>query len=319
MPILDYNLFESKEDFNFSSLGSSDQKDLKKLNQSILLAKMIKRGITDPVAQANIFAQVENESNFVQKAEYTNWSAERLKEVFPHKFGNPKKDSTQKILKNIKDALNKDKIDFVKNNQPEGQYILNRIYGNRMGNNEPDDGYDYRGRGLIQLTGKSNYSNMSKAMDVDFIKYPELVNHPKYAFDVVLNYFLELRDLSVTDLSDFEKVNSAVAYQGFKGSAEKNERIRDASKYEKLLKAGSIVPFSEDQFAGLFSEFYGKEKEAARNLAVKQDSKKEKEQNKKEPKVEWEVKDFVKYDPKEIEEKGIEFFKELDPTKFVSA
>jgi putative chitinase len=59
--------------------------------------------------------------------------------------------------------------------------IANRVYANRMGNgNEASgDGWKYRGRGLIQLTGKSNYAAFSAAMKVDAVTTPDLVSISK--------------------------------------------------------------------------------------------------------------------------------------------
>ena len=61
--------------------------------------------------------------------------------------------------------------------------IANKVYGGRMGNRDEasGDGYRFRGRGCIQLTGYSNYFHAGKACGVDFVKEPDLVATPKYA------------------------------------------------------------------------------------------------------------------------------------------
>jgi putative chitinase len=60
--------------------------------------------------------------------------------------------------------------------------IANRIYGNRMNNRDEasGDGWRFRGRGILQLTGAANYHHASKALGVDFIMEPDLVATPKY-------------------------------------------------------------------------------------------------------------------------------------------
>jgi putative chitinase len=65
--------------------------------------------------------------------------------------------------------------------QPEK--IANRAYCDRMGNgNEASgDGWKFRGRGLIQLTGKNNYVAYSLACDNEALQKPEIVEQPKYA------------------------------------------------------------------------------------------------------------------------------------------
>lgn len=66
-------------------------------------------------------------------------------------------------------------------NNPEK--IANHIYGGRMGNGDEasGDGYRYRGRGCIQMTGKDNYVTASHALGIDFVSSPELAALPKYA------------------------------------------------------------------------------------------------------------------------------------------
>jgi putative chitinase len=61
--------------------------------------------------------------------------------------------------------------------------IANRIYGNRMNNRDEasGDGFRFRGRGILQLTGAANYHHASKALGVDFIMEPDLVATPQYA------------------------------------------------------------------------------------------------------------------------------------------
>jgi putative chitinase len=61
--------------------------------------------------------------------------------------------------------------------------IANMVYANRMGNRDESsgDGYRFRGRGCIQLTGHANYFHAGKALGVDFVMNPDLVATPKYA------------------------------------------------------------------------------------------------------------------------------------------
>ena len=61
--------------------------------------------------------------------------------------------------------------------------IANKVYSSRMGNRDEasGDGWRFRGRGCIQLTGHSGYYHAGQALGVDFVKEPDLVATPKYA------------------------------------------------------------------------------------------------------------------------------------------
>lgn len=105
---------------------------------------------------AHFLAQCAHESgNFKATRENLNYSAEGLCKIFPKYFSAATAGSYAR--------------------QPEK--IANLVYANRMGNGDEasGDGYHFRGRGFIQLTGKSNYEAMAKDGIGDVLAQPDLV------------------------------------------------------------------------------------------------------------------------------------------------
>ena len=106
--------------------------------------------IDNPKRIAMFLAQVGHESGGLRhRKENLNYSAQGLNKIFPKYFIRAGRDANQYAR------------------QPEA--IANVVYANRMGNGDEDsgDGFKFRGRGLIQLTGKTNYSAFAEFMDMD--------------------------------------------------------------------------------------------------------------------------------------------------------
>lgn len=108
-------------------------------------------GIDTPLRLAAFIAQCAHESgNFTRLEENLNYRWQTLRKVFPKYF------PTDAIAQEY--ASRPDKKEA----------IANRAYGNRMGNGpeESGDGYRFRGRGLIQLTGRNNYTAFANSLDI---------------------------------------------------------------------------------------------------------------------------------------------------------
>jgi putative chitinase len=111
--------------------------------------------ISTPERQAAFIGQCAHESGgFKTLQENLNYSAKGLHATWPSRFAS--EEAAQPFHRN-----------------PEK--IANKVYSGRMGNTEDGDGWKYRGRGLIQLTGKDNYRLASDALGVDFVANPDLV------------------------------------------------------------------------------------------------------------------------------------------------
>ena len=119
--------------------------------------------IMNPLRKAAFIGQCGHEcGNFRILEENLNYRAATLMKLWPKRF------PTQEIA-NAYDRNPKK--------------IANMVYSSRMGNRDESsgDGYRFRGRGCIQLTGHANYFHASKALGVDFVMEPDLVSTPKYA------------------------------------------------------------------------------------------------------------------------------------------
>ena len=123
-----------------------------------------------PVRAAHFFAQTSHETGgFKAFSENLNYSAQGLQGIFGKYFPGTLEESYAR--------------------QPEK--IANRVYADRMGNgNEASgDGWKFRGRGALQLTGKANYEAFAKYLNTnEVIENPDLVA-TKYSFDSAMFFF----------------------------------------------------------------------------------------------------------------------------------
>jgi len=90
--------------------------------------------------------------------------------------------------------------------------IANKVYADRMGNRDETsgDGYRFRGKGLVQLTGHSNHFHAGKALGVDFVMQPDLVATPKYAA-LTAGWFWDTHKLNPpSDDLDYTKVTKII-------------------------------------------------------------------------------------------------------------
>jgi putative chitinase len=119
--------------------------------------------IETPQRQAAFLAQVLVESSELRHLqEALGYTPQRLRQVWPQRF--PTDDVARRYSHN-----------------PTA--LANYIYANRMGNGDEasGDGWRYRGRGLIQLTGRDNYAAFAGATRVDALANPDLVLEPQGA------------------------------------------------------------------------------------------------------------------------------------------
>ena len=164
--------------------------------------------ISTPLRQAAFIGQCGHEcGNFKILEENLNYRAEALQKLWPKRFDASK---AQACARNPK-------------------LIANTVYSNRMGNRDEasGDGYRFRGRGCIQLTGHANYFHAGQALGEDFVMNPDLVATPMYAA-LTAGWFWSTHKLNqYADTRDYKtmckKVNG-----GFIGLADRERHINHA-------------------------------------------------------------------------------------------
>jgi|GEM_PF-425385 len=171
-----------------SNLGVSDSDASKYMADLNVLLEQ--HHINTPLRIAHFLAQVLHESTRMSRVEENlNYSASGLLKVFKKYFT---ADQAQQCAR-----------------QPVK--IANRVYANRLGNGDANsgEGFCYRGRGLIQLTGKSNYQQFSDWVSDDVVGHPDLVAD-RYAVHSAV-YFWTSRNLSsLADADDVEAVTQRI-------------------------------------------------------------------------------------------------------------
>ena len=179
-----------------------------------LIAAMDHFHINKPKRIAAFLANLAHESaSFNTIEENLNYSAQRLLQVWPRHFRG----------RNIN----------LYHRQP--QKIANVVYANRMGNSNKasGDGWRYRGRGLIQLTGKDNYKMLGDAIDADIVSDPDWILTPEGA-TISAGWFWKSRGLN--DLADVENLREITRKinGGYNGH---DDRVRKYRHIRKVLGA----------------------------------------------------------------------------------
>jgi putative chitinase len=116
-------------------------------------------GITSPLLAAHVMAQISHECGAGHDVvENLNYTAGRMMQVWPSRF--PTMASAQPYAGNPR-------------------ALANKVYNGRMGNAAgSDDGWNFRGRGASQTTGREGYARLAKATGLDLVNHPDLVNDP---------------------------------------------------------------------------------------------------------------------------------------------
>ena len=157
---------------------------------------------------AAFIAQVGHESGQLTRlVENLNYSADALRMTWPSRFN----------------------AELASTAARKPEQIANIAYGNRMGNTAAGDGWKYRGRGLIQITGKKNYGTCGEALGLDLIAQPELLEKPQHACISAAWFWATSGLNTLADLGAFDTITQRIN-GGQNGAADRQ------AQYAKALK-----------------------------------------------------------------------------------
>jgi putative chitinase len=183
-----------------------------------MLEVVEKYEITEPLRLAHFLAQIAHESgNFQFMSENLNYSSDSLLRVFPKYF---------------KDKATADRYA----RKPE--MIGSRVYANRMGNGDETskEGFKFRGRGYLQLTGKDNYKAFSDFIGEDCVANPDLVA-TKYPMDSAIWFFDRNKLWDICDRGAGDDVVTSVTKKVNGGTHGLVDRINKFKTFNSLLLA----------------------------------------------------------------------------------
>lgn len=156
-----------------------------------------------PARMAAFLAQVGHESvQLNRRRENLSYSMRGLMNTWPRRF--PTEESTTGYVRN-----------------PER--LANYVYGGRLGNTEPGDGWKYRGGGLIQLTGRGNYRDAGAALGVPLEDAPQKIELPIVAARSAGWFWQSHGCNELADAGEFEKITETI-----NGPAKLGQKEREA-------------------------------------------------------------------------------------------
>jgi putative chitinase len=182
-----------------------------------------KYGINTNLRAAHFLAQIAHESgDFTIKTESMNYSTPaRLVEIWPSRFsldgtGGKKKAS-----------------DYVKNQEK----LAEAVYGGRMGNNNPGDGFRFRGGGWLQLTGKEAYKGYAAYLGKTVEETADLLRSDnKYALDAACwEYCINMKLNPVADQGATEDIVKKITKTVNGGHIGLADRLKHFKTYHEIL------------------------------------------------------------------------------------
>lgn len=180
--------------------------------EALVTQAAVKAGIRKRSELAALLAQTAHESNdFRVMGEDLSYSAQGLMKTFPSAF------PTARIASQYA-------------NRPRA--IANRAYANRNGNGDEasGDGWRYRGRGYIQLTGRENYRRAGQALGLPLEKQPDIASQPEIAAQIAVWYWKNRTKPNVRNFYDTRRVTATIN-PAQAGARDRQENFADFYQY----------------------------------------------------------------------------------------
>lgn len=181
-----------------------------------------RNGINTPLRLAHFFAQIHHESGGGKRlVENLNYSKDGLLKIFRSDFDTNKDRRLSPTEIRVAEMLAR---------KPE--QIANFVYANQNGNGgvNSGDGWRFKGRGYIQITGRANYRELSKDVGIDFVSKPELLEQEVNAMISAVWFWTDKKINQVADTDDLNRV-TRIINGGFNGIEERKDLLDYYKRY----------------------------------------------------------------------------------------
>ena len=181
-------------------------------------AVFAKYGIHTPLVAAHVMAQISHECGAGRElVENLNYTAARMMRVWPKRFPTPAMAAPY---------------------AGNPRALANKVYNGRMGNAAgSDDGWNFRGRGASQTTGREGYARLAKATGLDLLNHPDLVNDPQHFLECGVADFVLCGCLPFAKADDVVNVTRRLN-GGTVGLAQRRDWL---AKWKAALGSGPVV------------------------------------------------------------------------------
>ena len=175
----------------------------------------------NPRRVAHFLAQLLHECRRLElRTESFNYSFDGLMDTF----------GSKRISKEVAEKLCRKQGRAAKQEE-----IANVVYGGKwgkdnLGNTEPGDGWRYRGRGMIQITGRANYKERGKPLGIDLVAKPDLVFDPAHALAIAAAFWKSRGCNELADKHDDARAVTKKINPGLHGLAEREKLLKETKK-----------------------------------------------------------------------------------------